>query len=359
MAALFAAPGSGGSKALAETAVEREAAERLEAVLDEEQTVLAALFTLEQEIESARQEAAEAEDRIRILEQERTAVLGRIDEETASLESHRRVLGSLLAAYQKTGPGTFLGILLEAQDLSDFLRRLNLLRDFSRRSGEAVADIDEARSRLEQEQAALAGRLASLAAKQEELAAAIGEGEALVLEQEAYLASLEEERGRYEGLLADASFAWQALKPVFAQASAGFSDLASSGGLPEDAVRTAFTLQGLQAYITDDAFNGAIESHPDLPAMAFTFGDGWVVLAIPERQLALRGRFTVDDQRILSFEASEGTFYGLPLEQASLRTLFDEGGLALDLGPLLEGGRVLGADTRAGELVLSIGISLF
>ncbi len=355
LAALLVMPQS----SLGQTVIESDTASRLEAIEADEQAVAAELFTLEQEIEEVLRQETEASVQIAGIESDKKAISKRIGTEKENLSKHRQALAALLVTYQKTGPGTFLEILLNAESLTDFIRRVNLLRDMTRKTGEAMDAIDAVTVRLAREEEALEEKQAELIERQKQLEAAIREKQALVLEQEAYLESLQEARSSYEALLSDIRGAWEGLKPVFAQASTGFTQLAESGGLPPDAVRTTYTIKGIRARISDDAFNKAIADNSLLPDMVFDFSNNVIVLTIDKRHLVLKGSFDVIDRRILSFTASEGSFYGLPLSMASIDDLFKEGKLEMDLAPLLEGNDVLGAESVDGDLVLAIGLRVF
>ena len=54
-------------------------------------------------------------------------------------------------------------------------------------------------------------------------------------------------------------------------------------------------------------------------------------MEIPEKKLKLSGTFAVVEGKALKFEPMEGTFYDMFLEPSSLRELFREGYLLIDL----------------------------
>jgi hypothetical protein len=178
-------------------------------------------------------------------------------------------------------------------------------------------------------------------------------------EQENYLLSLQERRSFFENILTEITNAWEVIKPLFDQASSGFSRLAESGSLPPDAMKFRLSTSGFDGIITEEAFNNAITENEAIPDMTFDFEIGVVILTIPDSQLELRGNFVVENGNTLVYSVESGTFYDMPLDQGSLDELFESGGLRLNLKPLTGKNKIKYTTAKDDELVLAVQINLF
>lgn len=337
-----------------EAEVITEVQEKLISISEEEKAVLETLYNMEQEISELEREEERASSQVESYKQEIEVTEGLIKEEEYAYALNRDVLKEILVTYQKMGPGTFLEILLDSDSIVTFLRRLNTLRDLTRNTGELMVLLDESKAKLAKEKELLSGKLRLIVEEQDRLSKLLAERLKLREEQETYLATLEDQRGTYEEYLKEIKSAWDELKPVFIQATSQFSLLVEEGSLPPEALEVSLTLSHIKGTIKEEAFNDVIMTNSDLPEMKFKFLEGEIELSIAKKNLVLIGNFIVEEDNDLKFEATEGSFYGLPLEQGSIDELFDEGYLVLKLRPLIGDSKVDSVKSLEGSIELLI-----
>jgi len=356
--ALFAYPYSY-SHATAHTDVVTEAENQILEINEEEAGILTDLYQIEQEIMKLEtDEITLSMDIIRYNNE--IQVLGKriIDEENA-FNKNRDTLEDILKAYQRRGAGTFLEILLDSEHLADFLRRLNMLRDLTQDTGDLLNHLEEVQQRLAIEKETLAKQLINLEKEQGRLRQVVEEIKATKLEKESYLTDLLDRREFFENILYEISTAWKVLKPMFVQASEGFSRLAESGSLPEDAMKLRLSMSGFDAIISEKVFNDAILQNPDIPELEFEFEEGYIRLSVPSKHLSVNGNFQVIEGTELVFIPEAGTFYDMPLDTKSMNELFEGGGLRLNLKPIIGNNKIKTAKSKEKDLILSVQVNLF
>lgn len=337
-----------------EAEVITEVQEKLISISEEEKAVLETLFNMEQEISGLEREEEHASNQVESYKQEIKVIEGMIKQEEDDYALNHDILKEILVTYQKMGPGTFLEILLDSDSIVTFLRRLNTLRDLTHNTGELMVLLDESKAKLAKENELLSEKLLLIVAEQDRLSKLLAERLKLKEEQETYLATLEDQRGTYEEYLEEIKSAWDELKPVFVQATSQFSLLIEEGNLPPDALEVSLTLSHIKGTIKEEAFNDVIITNTELPEMKFSFLEGEIELSIAKKNLVLVGNFIVEQDNDLKFEATVGSFYGLPLEQGSIEELFDEGYLVLRLKPLIGDSKVESVKSLKGSIELLI-----
>lgn len=338
---------------------EEEITEKLEILELNVDEVITELYRLEQVIAETMLKIAEVEAAIHLTEGQIQETQLEIEATKAILKTYEATLGQVLLTYQRLGTTSFLEIILEAENLKGFLRRLTVLRDMTKGTGELMSQLDETLSALVVIEERLQDEKLELLLQQEALELAIIENQNTKQEQERYLSSLYEEREGYEEQLNTLRKAWQQLKPVFKKASQGFSALASSGALTEDMIEITYTLLGITARISDSNFNLAIKENPSLPPMTFDFTTEGVNIELSNGVLELEGYFEVVEDYKLRYVATAGVFYGIPLEPSGIAELFEEGTLILDIENLTGGNKVKAVGTKNKEMILNIAFSLF
>ena len=101
----------------------------------------------------------------------------------------------------------------------------------------------------------------------------------------------------------------------------------------------SFSLFSIKGSVSDETFNNILKEHSTLPEIVFQFQQDKIILEIPDKSLVLNGHFEISGSSALLYVVESGSFYGLPLEQASIDELFKEGPLLIDF------------EAVAGELV--------
>lgn len=87
------------------------------------------LFAQKQKIGAMDKEEERIAGDIATLNRQIAGLQSSIAEEEIAYTQKQEDLKQLLQSYQRMGPGSYLEIILESNDLTDFLRRLNILRE--------------------------------------------------------------------------------------------------------------------------------------------------------------------------------------------------------------------------------------
>lgn len=343
-------------KAVEQSQTVSSSQERLDDISEEERKVLQELFLLLQEIEALeRKEAGIAQGAAQIKEE--IAALERlIIEEDSKFQEKRELLETVLKSYQKKGPGSFLEIVLSADSLTTLIKGINAFRDLARYTGELLEALEMSQIKLDQEKNRLNENLQALEANQGELRLAIERSHELKAAQEAYLASLNEEREFYQGYFEKLQDEWEGLKPFFADIIDIILQMIQHNALPPDAVKTSFSPFGIKGVIDEAAFNNIFSENPMLSVLEFKFLPGKIQMQIPEKNLKLYGNFTIQDGNVLLLEIKEGSFYDMSLEDASLTDLFNGKAITIDLKPLIGGRRLRTIEIKQGYVELQAGL---
>lgn len=317
----------------AETIEEME--DRLASISEEEKAVLKELYTLQQSIDELQKEREGIQSEIENLQYEIEEIENAIAAEELSYNSNCEALKQVLVSYQRGGPGTFIEILLNSENLSEFLRRINILRELMKGTDDLLSRLENSKAVLLSEKAKLDRLLQEANEKNNRLAESIQKSIHKEKEMQDYLASLADEREHYMEQLATVQRVWEELKPVFAKAAGEFSRIIREESLPEDALEITFNFFSVKGSMSEETINGIIAQNPVVSGMVFRFTNDTVEISIPDKELSIKGIFVIEEGHTLKFEASEGTFFGLPLNKSSLDELFEQGDLSLNLESLL------------------------
>ena len=316
---------------------QEEVRQQLETLTEEETQVLEDLFALSQDIEDIQRQQVQLEIDLAAAEERVLVVEDEIEVQERLFENQRDVLGEVLKSYQRRGPGSTLEIILSAKDFSDLIQRINLLRELTRNTGNLMDELNAKLEQLEDERVVLQRLLETVEAQREALARVLAENLALRDQLESRLEALEEERVQYEGQLASLNQAWRDVNRVFSQFATDFGRLAESGGLPQNAITLSFSLTGVRGTLREESLNQAFRDAAGIEGVNLRFRPGRILVEIPDSRFELYGTFEIEDGTILQFIPDEGTFYGIQLTDASLRELFLDGVLEMNLVPVLEG----------------------
>jgi|BioPla2DNA2_1021312.scaffolds.fasta_scaffold00903_25 peptidoglycan hydrolase CwlO-like protein len=318
------------NKAIGEVTPIEEAAEQLEGINEQEKQTLEKLFILTQEIEEMERE----EERITKEINDLTIKINELDksiiEEEENYNIHLSILEQVLISYQRGGPASYLDILLKADNLTSFIKSLNLIKDLSRNTGELLDSIEESKRFLEENRQNLSENAALLEIKREELKEPIAERKRLLKEQEDYLDSLAEERDKYQQHLDNLTLMWNNLKLLFSEVVDEFSRIIGEGHFTMEDLNLKFSFFSLKGAIHEDTFNKIMNENSTLSKIVFSFGQEKVRIEVPENHLVLDGYFTLEGGASLLFVPQSGTFYNMTLETESIDELFRNNPLVID-----------------------------
>lgn len=325
----------------------------------EERDTLQKLFDLTQEIAVMERTEQQLQEEMKQLEGQIEDFRLKIQEEEQHYQNQQEGLRTVLRSYQRLGAGSYLQILLDSDSLSEFLRRLNTLRDFTRNTGKLIAQAEEVKIQLTADRNRLLDQHAQLEIKKDRQALAVEEKRELKEALEQSLAKLADQRGYYQQQLDFMEAGLKEVEPMLSQVFNGISDSIKSGKVPENALELSISLFSVKGKVTEKSFNEILSMQPGLPKLELHFVQDRLEMVFPEKQLKLYGRFEVQEGHILKFQADSGSFYELPLQQEYLDRLFEQGAFQVDLAPLLGKNTLQSVKLYEGYMELYIKPNLF
>lgn len=336
-----------------------EIQEKLNNISDEEREILEFLFIQVQEIEELERADIRISEEIDLMNKEIDELEDNIFIAEEKYEKNLIALESILKSYQRMGPASYLEIILDSDNLTSLIRRINILRDLTRNTGELLDSIDLTKENLVAEKLNLDNKLELLEESKEILLETLAKKQELVEEKEAYLASLEGDKELYIQRLDYIAMIMDEVRIIVSDFTKEFTRIIEEGNLPLDAVKETITLKGVKGTIREDVFNNIIASQKGLPKMEIKFLPGKIELNAPEKNLYLAGKFVVVDGQVLKFDAEEGSFYGMQLEKSTIDELFKEGDFILNLEPLIGKNILKSVEIMNGYMEILVGIKLF
>lgn len=323
-------------------------------ISEDEKEILINLFTLLQEIEETEREEVEVTQEIKMMHGEIQELEVKIAEDEIAFKKKQEDLKQVLKSYQRMGPGSYLEIILNSDNLAMFLRRINILRDLTRNTGELLDVIEESKEKLSAEKIKLQDKLQLMEEKQEKLRESLTKKLQLKVEMETFLVSLEEEREYYQEHLTNIQQVWNQLKPLLVETTREFSSIIKAGNWPQDSLKMTFSFLSIKGFIEEKTLNDIITGHPGLPKILLSLQPGKITMSLPNQSLVLSGAFLIEEDQVLRFQPNEGSFYGMPLEAASIEELFREGYPLLNLKPLIGNNIIRSIEIMEEYLVLEV-----
>lgn len=307
-----------------------KAQEKLEGITEEEQETLEKLFTLTQEIEEMEREEERLTGEIDELQTGIKELDKLVEKEQAEYDTQLHILERVLVSYQRGGPASYLDIILQAENLSEFLKSINLIKDISKNTGELLASIEQSKQKLNEEKDRLFHSKRLLETKREELKIPMENKQKLKEEQDTYLKELAQEKVKYQEHLDDLKLMWNDLKEIFGGIVEEFSKIIGGGYFTLEDLNVKFSLFSVKGSIHEDTFNRILKEHSSLPEIVFHFDEDTAIIEVPDKHLVLEGSFILQGDSAILFEPSGGSFYGMALEKESIAELFREGPLLID-----------------------------
>lgn len=307
-----------------------EIQKKLEGISGEAKKVLETLFTLEQEIKGMETEEVRLSGEINNLQIEIRDLEILLSNCQKNYDEQLEILKKVLSGFQRNGPVSYLDTLLSAEDLRTFIHSFNIIRMLTRNVGELLSTIEEGKKDLAEKKARLSGSLAALETKKMSLSEALARKLKLKEEQENYLKSLGEDRKQYEEQLNNVNKMWADIKVLFSEIISEFTKIINEGNISMEDMNLSIEFPAIKGKLYAETLNKIIREHSDLTEIRFTFHPDKVVIEVPEKRLALSGIFTMKENSVVQLDISEGSFYGMPLNSASIKELFRNGYMLID-----------------------------
>jgi peptidoglycan hydrolase CwlO-like protein len=304
--------------------------DKLTNISEEEKAVLEKLFALSQDIDALEQEEAVINGEIDALQQQTDQLGKEIVKKQSDYDKQLDILKQVLVSYQRGGPASYLEILLRAEDLASFLKSINIMKDISHNVNELLTSLQDGKKELQRKKDQLEADKVLLKQKEEELTANIHTKQQKQEEQETYLASLQEDRAFYQDQLDSVSQMWDNCKKLFPAVSKEISDIVGAGKFALEDLNLEYSLFSISGSLKEETFNQILSDNSALTLTFFHFEDDQVVIEVPEEHLVLKGNFIISGKNAIQYEVTEGTFYDMPLEAASITELFQNGPLLID-----------------------------
>jgi peptidoglycan hydrolase CwlO-like protein len=311
--------------------------DKLDGISEEEKKVLEELFTINQKIEELETEKDEISNEIEALQKQIRKIKIEIEAKQKDYDSQLDVLEKVLVNYQRGGPATYLEILLSADNLSAFLKSLNTIKDISHNVNGLLTSLAEGKKALVEEKSKLDAKAAQLEQKNTELSENLHKNQLLQEDKQNYLDQLKENKAYYSEQLDNLEMMWAECQKLFPKLAGELTDTINEGYFSMDDLNMDFGFLNMEGYITEATFNSILQDNSKLTKIIFTFEENRVFLEVPDEHLILAGNFVISGDCAIRFDVEEGSFFGLPLEQASIEELFKNGPLSIDFKSVSEG----------------------
>jgi len=325
--------------------------EKMASISETERDNLENLFVLGQQIKEMEKEEARITRDIETKNGEIEGLKIAIAGEEIAYSKKLADLKQVLRSYQRMGPGTYLEIILNSDNLAMLLRKINTLRDITRNTGKLMELLEESKVKQLSEKATLAEKVTLIEDNQKQIRESMTKKKQLIEDQERYLASLKEKREYYQDDLANLQMNWDELKNSVPMIIKELSRIIDEGYIPSD---ISYNFMSIKASVDEKTINEIISGYPSLPKIVFSFYPNRVEISMPEKNLLLSGVFVIQEEHTLKFQVKEGSFYGMPLDSGAIEDLFLKGDLVFNLKLPLSDYTINSIKTTAGNLEWTI-----
>ena len=325
-----------------------------EMLIKEETEVLKRIFSLTIEMENVKKEQEILTGEISFIETELNNLINKIEAQQIIYENTRAGFKQVFRTYQKLGASSYLEIILQADSLKDFLRRLNTIKQIGRNIYNYLHVLEESKNELDLQVNNHQEMLLQLEKKEEQLEDSLLMASSLKAEMEDNLIILGDKRDQHLIQLNDMQLAWVEIKPSFLESLNELSMIINNGELPINALKTTITLRGIRGTLSQEIFNNIIIKQPGLSNITFKFLPKVAILKLTDKNLVLEGTFSIVDRSSIMFNVFGGTFYEFPLDNNSLKDLFQDTQLIMDFQPLLGNSILQSIEIKDGQIELMI-----
>lgn len=332
--------------------------EKISTITEEEKRIIQELFVGLQEIEGLERDYQAINEEIKTLQEDVSDLETKIRGEEEKFDTNLSILEEILKSYQRMGPASYLDIILDSKDVSDFLRRINLIRDLARNTDDILKSIEEAKDLLVEEKANLTEKLILIEEKQKNLEETLENKSKLLKEQENYLRSLESDREYYEIYLNSLENMMVEFEDLFAKLKSQLPGIIESSYIPLESLNPKLSLQGIRLTISEMLFNEILGSHDDLPKIEFEFKTDMVSMLIDEYNIIVSGNFSIYKGHSIEFMIEEVRYYDFILEEKTIKDMLGES-IIFDFEGILEGSSIKNIKIFDEYMELTIDFKLF
>ena len=312
----------------------------LDVVRGEEQAVLKELFNLNRSLDQIRGQISVTEEEMAGVEQVLQVTVEQGNALRARYQARLEQFGRRVRFMAERGPITYLQVLLEAKDLSDFIWRLGLIRAFINRDATLLSDVRSLRQEVAAKEAELQAQRRQLAELNSKLLGEQGRLEDTIRLKNDRLVALQDQRGGYEQSLDALEKAWNEqavpLLKAFGQAFHTMT-LRVTELQPAQFDVVFLPVPTARVIVKTDDLNNFLEQFPDLKGLRFTLLPGKANLSgdFGGATLEFNGTFVIVGKTVLRYAPERISFAGLPIDEQYTRELVAGGGLDLDLASIV------------------------
>lgn len=332
--------------------------EKISIISEEEKRIIEELFTQLQEIEALEMDYQVINQEIQQLDEDVLDLENKIVNEEERYSMNVVILEEILKSYQRMGPASYLEIILESKDISDFLRRINVLRDLARNTDDILNSIEEVKEVLVEERNKLNEKLSLIEEKQRDLKETLDNKSKLVEQQQDYLRSLETDREYYEMYLNSLELMMVEFEDIFTKLKDKLPGIIENSYIPLESLNPKLSFQGIRLTISEILFNEILGSHEDLPDIEFEFNSGNISMVIDEYNIIVAGSFSIYERHSIEFIIEEVRYHEFLLEEKTIKDLIGES-IIFDFEGLLEGSSIKNIKIFDEYMELTIDFKLF
>lgn len=328
-----------------------------EGLTADEQEALAELFALNRELDAARAALADLDRRGAELATELEATRQELSQVEVLEEKRQEQVARRLRYLQRHGGLSYLGMLLKAESLRDFMDRVEMLTFVMDQDQTLLAEYRSVAAAATEEETLLAQQQQEWAAIREAQARRERELAQAVAEKEAILAGLKDRRGEVEAALSDLEQDWTAAAmPVLEALGSALLTLDVDTFEPDE-LQITILPPGALVHISEARLNGFLTNNRTLRQMAFAVEPDKVTLAgtfdgIPVR---VEGKAGMLEKNVLRFQPTLMQVRDFTVPQRVIDEIVAEGWLDIDLSAMADPYSVYKAWTEADELILRAG----
>lgn len=314
-----------------------EESKSIEELTNEEKIILEELFIIVQEIKEMEEVEFTASIEIENLKDEIEAIEGQIQEKTIEYNDNLNIMEKILKSYQKNGSNTFLDLILGSESLSTLLRRINLIRDISRSTEDLLIELEDAKEALVMDRNKIKEKLEDVEEKQRQVREAIQKQNTLKDDLEERLASLQDEKSKYEEYLSRLENSWTDIKPIFTETINQLTKMIEDGNIPQDTIDIKISFTGVKGIIREESLDRILSSQPFPTKVEMKLNKDNMELILPEIGIHMSGSLEIlENKQSLRYNMESGSFLDMKLERSALEELFTFGYLEFNFKKLLE-----------------------
>jgi len=309
-------------------------------ITESETKVISEIFMLNRTAEEIRVRIAQINTDVALVVTQQTAA----ETERIRLESVRKDVKEQFARraryYSENGSFAPIGFLIEANTFSNFLGRLDLLSMVLQRDARLLRDLKDLRAKVQAQESILTSKRAELTDLRARQQAEVTKLAAEVAQRELLLSELKDERGKVEARVNELERLWNtAAKSVLETLGTSLQVLAlRAEDIRPDSIQLSLFPPGATVTATQSDLNAFVKKDAVLKGLNLRLlasGDVYLEGDFSGATLSIRGRFSVKNRTVVTYEAKEVWFMEIRMPDAVVQELLSSGRMDFDFSALI------------------------